>query len=198
MRAVAIFALLQTSICWAQLPEEYLTLGSEFSGHFWRSLSQAERLSFVLGFQGGYLYSIPDNGPAIEANRKVCLAQFTDPDGKQMGNCIAKSVLTKSDEYVRWEKRNPLPSGRYSDVIEATDRFFAEPENRVMPILAAWSITKWKQEGRPQADIDGLMDRYREGYIRAVRKACEMGWGGLVTASRCQAVGTTLKSPPPK
>jgi len=66
-----------------------------------------------------------------------------------------------------------------------------------MPISAAWSITKWKREGRTQSEIDELIDRYRESYIRGPRKLCEIGFH--MTESRCKALGTTLKRTiPPK
>jgi hypothetical protein len=114
-------------------------------------------------------------------------------------DCMLKSLDAKSDEYKKWETSDPIPNGTYGEIVESTDRFFAEPENRVMAITAAWIIAKWKQEGRPQAEIESLMDRFRETYIRSVRKSCEMGFAGSgVTASRCQDVGTTLKALPPK
>jgi hypothetical protein len=125
------------------------------------------------------------------------MAQFANPDANQKADCAFKSFDAKSDEYRRWESRDPLPGGgSYGDTIDATDRFFAEPENRVMPITAAWQIAKLKQEGRPQADIDRLMDSFRETYIRLQRKLCEIGVG--ITASRCEILGTTLKPAPQK
>ena len=179
--------------CFAQIPDEFTTSAGEFTGYYWRTLSSGERLAFVLGFQAGHLASAPDSKAAIDASRKACLAQYANPDGKQQGECIGKSVSAKSPEYERWETLDPLPGGKYQDTIEATDRFFSEPENRVMSVNAAWIIAKWKQEGRPQSEVDSIMDSFRETYIRAPRKLCEMGF--LMTAARCAALGTTLKTP---
>jgi hypothetical protein len=68
-----------------------------------------------------------------------------------------------------------------------------------MAIAAAWSIAKLKQEGRPQAEVDSLMDTFRETYIRLPRELCEKGRPAHgITAARCEDLGTTLKLDPQK
>jgi len=191
MKTALFVAITFVATCAAQIPDEETTAAGELTGHYWRTLSFNEKLSFVFGFQGGYLFSSPSNKAVIDASRKACLAQYVKPDGKQQGECIAKSVSTKSDEYTRWEGIDPLPGGTFKDTIESTDRFFAEPENRMIAITAAWLLSKWKKEGQPQANIDALMDTIRETYIRGPRTGCEMGY--TTSAARCKALGTTLK-----
>jgi len=188
MKTALFVAIAFVATCEAQIPDQETTAAGEFTGHYWRTLSSDEKLSFVLGFQAGYLLAAPNNKAVIDASRKACLAQYVKPDGKQQGECIANSVSAKSDEYKRWEGIDP-----HKDTIESTDRFFAEPENRMMAITAAWLVSKWKKEGRPQGDVDALMDTIRETYIRAPRALCEMGF--MMTAARCTALGTTLKTP---
>lgn len=182
--------------CMAQWPEEFTTPAGELSGYYWRDLSQAEKLAYVAGFQSGYLSAAPSNKSGIEQARKNCLAQFVNPTTEQYTGCIMKSLDVKTEEYKQWESSDPLPGGTYGETVEATDRFFVEPENRVMPIVAAWTLSKWKREGRKQSEIDQLMDMEREAYIRSPRKLCESGFG--ISASRCKTLGTTLKAAPVK
>ena len=80
--------------------------------------------------------------------KSSCLAQFENPTPQQSFDCTMRSLDAETEEYKRWESLNPLPGGTYGETIEATDKFFAEVENRVMPLMAAWIITKWKREGR--------------------------------------------------
>lgn len=194
MRTATLILLVSASIlpCSAQLPEEFRTTAGEYSGYYWRSLSFNEKLAFVSGFQAGYLSARPSNEAAIEQERKSCLAQFTKPTTEQTVNCITKSTSATTEEYKAWEALDVLPGGTYGGTIEATDRFFGEPENRVMAVTAAWIMAKWKFEGREQGAIDRLMDQFRESYIRGPRKLCESGI--FISASRCRILGTTLKS----
>lgn len=201
----AMFALLMiaagTSL--AQLPERYKTIPGEWSGYYWLSLSKSERLEFAIGFNAGYQAHTPDNKAAQTKSKEACLAKLANPDQQATFDCTLKSIGAKSEEYQAWESSDPQPGGTFGYVVDAADRFFAEPENRVMSINAAWIISKWKQEGRPQTEIDSLMESFKETYIRSVRKSCEMGWAGFgVTASRCEDVGSVLKpssaSPLPK
>lgn len=191
-----VVALASVIPCWAGLPEEFQTSAGEWSGYYWRSLSQDDKLEFVIGFHSGYLYARPSNRPAMEQSRKSCLAQFANPTTQQTADCLGKSLDAKSEEYRHWDALDPLPGGTYGETVEATDRFFAEPENRVMPVTAAWVIAKWKREGRQQGEIDNLMDGFRESYIRAPRALCEKGI--FITASRCRILGATLKPVSPK
>jgi hypothetical protein len=182
--------------CIGQLPEEFTTIAGEYTGYYWRNLSFSEKLAHLSGFQSGYLSAAPSNQSVREQARKSCLAQLANPTPEQNADCLVKSLDVKAEEYKRWESNDPVPGGTYGETVEATDRFFADPENRVMPIVAAWSLTKWKREGRKQSEIDKLMDMERDAYIGSPRKLCEAGWG--ITASRCATLGTTLKAPPPK
>lgn len=180
----------------AQLPERYTTIPGELSGYYWLSLARNERVAFTYGFLAGYHQAPPDNSQVREAAKDACLSQLKTPDSKQRFDCILKSLDVKSNEYRRWENADPTPNGAYGDIVEAADAFFAEPANRVMPITAAWVIAKWKQEGRPQAEIEEMMDLFRKTYIRAVRESCEQGLALMgITESRCATVGSALKKP---
>lgn len=110
-------------------------------------MSIDEKLAFVYGFQAGYLDASPSNDAAREEARKSCLAQFVNPTVEQYTNCIDKSLNIKTEEYKRWESLDPILGGTYRELIETTDRFFAERENRVMPVQAAWQINKWRRGG---------------------------------------------------
>ena len=180
----------------AQFPEEYKTPEGELTGYYWKSLSRAEKTVFVYGFEFGYVSAKPENKLAQEQAKKSCLDQLVTPTPKQKFDCIMKSFEAKTDEYKRWNEAYPLDSGTYGDTVDATDRFFEEPENRVMPITVAWSITKLKMEGRKQSEVDIYMDSFREAFIRGPRKLCESGWG--MTETRCRKLGTTLKTPSAK
>jgi hypothetical protein len=193
--AVIAIVVSRAAPCWAQLPDEEVTPAGELTGYFWKTLSSGEKTAFVYGFQAGYMYAAPSNQSAMEQARQSCLALSANPTPAQVGDCFAKSIGAQTEEYKRWDAIDPLPGGTYGETVEATDRFFAEPENRVMPIMAAWMITKWKREGRPQREIDKLVDDFRGTYIRAPRALCEKGLG---TATRCKAVGTTLRVAPAK
>ena len=193
MRAIALI-LIATALaehCIAQLPEEFRTMGGEHTGYYWRSMSFGEKLAYVSGFQSAYLLAAPKNKSAIDEARKACLAQFSNPTAKQNGDCIVESVKAKSAAYEAWDENDPLPGGTYAETIEATDRFFMEPENRVMSIVSVWALTKWKREGRKQIEIDALVDVMKETFIRNPRKLCELGF--LMSASRCTTLGTVLK-----
>ncbi len=193
MKTALFAAIALVATCAAQIPDDETTAAGELTGNYWRTLSFDAKLSFVLGFQAGYLLTAPENNAVIEASRKACLAQYVKPDAKQFADCVSDSIRAKSDEYKRWEGIDPLPDGTFKDTIESTDRFFAEPENRMIAITAAWLLSKWKKEGQPQANIDALMDTIRETYIRGPRTGCEMGY--TTSAARCKALGTTLKTP---
>jgi hypothetical protein len=204
MRAAAI-ATLFAGVCLAQIPERFTTIAGERTGYYWLSLSRGERLIHVIAFRSGYLYSMPSSRAVQDASREACLASLKNPDEKQKAACLVDSFEVKSDAFKEWEGADPQPGGTYGDIVDATNRFFADPENQVMSIVAAWRIARLKQQGRSQAEIDGLMDIFRDKYIRAPRKSCEMGWdvktfGPLVgiTASRCEDLGTTLKLTHPK
>jgi hypothetical protein len=179
----------------AQLPEEDQTVAGEFTGYYWNRLSQGEKLEFTIGHFSGYMYAKPSNMALIERTRKSCLSQFTKPTTEQTVNCVTKSLDAKTEEYKLWEALDPLPGGKFGDTVAAADRFFSEPENRVMPIVGAWLVAKARQEGEPLATIDKLIDDLRERYIRGPRKLCESG-GFLMTESRCNTLGTTLKKAP--
>ena len=191
---IALTAYLSAVSCMAQLPEEDQTVAGEFTGYYWNRLSQGEKLEFTIGHFSGYMYAKPSNNALIEQTRKSCLSQYTKPTTEQTVDCVTKSVNAKTEEYKRWEALDPLPGGKFGDTVAATDRFFSEPENRVMPIVGAWLVAKARQEGEPQATIDKLIDDLREHYIRAPRKLCEMGI--FMTESQCKTLGTTLKKAP--
>ncbi|MGA2327738.1 MAG: hypothetical protein ABSH05_15755 [Bryobacteraceae bacterium] len=193
---LTLIAIASAVPCVAQLPEEFRTLAGEYNGYYWKSLSFDEKVAFVYGFLAGYRFAAPTNKSIEEQTEKSCLAQFANPTAEQYTECVMKSLDAKTEEYKHWESLDPTPDGKYGETVEATDRFFAEPENRVMPVTVAWQIAKWKQEGRQQREIDELMDRSRRIFIRVPRTLCELGYG--ITASRCKTLGTTLKAAPPK
>lgn len=56
------------------------------------------------------------------------------------------------------ESNGPLAGGMYGETIESMNRFFADPENRVMPIVAAWSLMRWKREGRIVTAFQGVLN----------------------------------------
>ncbi len=199
MKSVLI-ALLLPALCWAQINDRETTLAGEYTGYFWLNLAPTSRLYFVIGFSTGYSAAKPDNRAAQTAKKDACLATLQDPSFEQKMDCTFGSIDATSEAYEYWKDLDPQPGGSYTygDIVAATDKFFYEPENRVMPIVAAWRIAKMKQEGRPQSEVDRQMDQLREFYIRDVRKACESGGLGVMTASRCEAVGARLKPTPAK
>jgi hypothetical protein len=60
-KRIALMLAIVSMPCLAQLPEEFKTQGGEWTGYYWRSLSNNEKLAFVLGYQAGYLDAAPSN-----------------------------------------------------------------------------------------------------------------------------------------
>src|SRR6516165_5178113 len=110
--------------------------------------NRREARGFVSGFSAGYLEARPSNEPARAQIRSSCLAQFENPTPQQSADCADRATRAQTEEYKRWDSLDPLPPGTFGETIEATDKFFEEIENRVMPIVAAWIITKWRREGK--------------------------------------------------
>jgi hypothetical protein len=192
VRSSALVMLLAVGSCLGQFAERDTTPAGEFTGYLWVGMDFNEKLGFVLGFTEGHLHERPDDRAFRKTVLDSCLTEIKPPIGKQEADCITKSIEAKSASYKAWESSDPLPPGKFGETVTATDRFFAEPENRVMPIVAAWRIIKMKKEGERQSDIDAVMDVLRDVYIRSVRQQCESG-NSLVGEDRCRNVGATLK-----
>lgn len=87
---------------------------------------------------------------------------------------------------------NPMPKGQIGEIIALTDHFFLESPYRVMPIVAAWRIARYRQAGHSQSEVNRMMARYRELYIQAPRSICQTGASKELSSARCKVLGVTL------
>jgi len=98
----------------------------------------------------------------------------------------------QGDAQEYWERNNPFPGGTYGELVQAIDTFFANAENRAMPITAVMQVIKMKRDGKPQTEIDERLARYRDVFVKGPKESCESGT--RFTAEECKARGYAFKS----
>lgn len=170
------------------------TYRGERTGYYWLDSTPEERIEYIVGFADGHAFARPDELALQAIALKKCRANRSSVSEEAFQAC-QKAAIADTHAVRLWQEASPMPRASNGEVREATDRFFAEPENRVFPISSAWRVFKKKKEGRPQKEIDALMDDLRDTYIRDLRRICEKG-GPLTTKEMCHAVGTQLRKLP--
>jgi hypothetical protein len=160
MKPFALIVLLALFPCSAQTTSNR-SLG-QWNGRFWNSLPATSKVYWLIGFQEGFglghsfgRSSVLNRAFPWTADAKTLDQRFkTQHDGDG-------DVVRDIDFYFA----STLSLG---EVVAAIDRFYAEPENLILPIVEALEVFTAKVNGATQPAIDAKLAAYRERNIKGV------------------------------